>query len=169
MEDFADIDGWTLHCRRTDNCNISLSENEIPARSGSGTYIQTQYRGDKGSGFRLMKDRPIFLEGCTFQLSIDVFGYGEIMEFYADFRDARNKFHRVPAGILKHKGWKTITIPPSGIRSRRVQLNRGRDGIYLEGFYFKTENADGKLRLLLDNIISKSGPCIMETKKRPSK
>jgi hypothetical protein len=164
LEDFTKIEGWHLLLKNNTEGGIFISNNELPAKPGSGSYLHIQLSGDKESSFRLQKKEPLFLEGCTLQLSIDVFGFGDFIEFSADFRDIRNKFHRIPVGILKHKDWKTIQIPLSGIRARRIQLNRGRDGIYLEGFSFKT-GTNGKVRFLLDNLNSLSGPCVMELKK----
>ena len=168
-DDFSKTDSWSIHYRRNSFGSISASQNELPARTESGSYLKISYSGEKGSGFRLKKTPPVFLEGCTFQLSIDIFGYGDFMEFYADFRDTRNQFHRISAGIIKHRGWKTIQIPLSGIRARRIQLNRGLDGIHLEGFYIKNSITEGKLHFLLDELISVSGPCTRETKKSPLK
>ena len=167
VENFENINDWGLNYKRNFSGSAYISRNELPASASSGNYIQIRFSGVKGSGFRLARKEAILLPGCIFSITVSIFGFGDIFEFYADIRDVRNKFHRISSGILKHSGWKTITIPIAGIRSRRIQLNGGRDGIMLEGFFIKTLTGSGIVRLLLDDITVSSASCVLEHAEKP--
>ncbi|MDH5654595.1 MAG: flagellar filament outer layer protein FlaA [Spirochaetia bacterium] len=167
IDDFSSLNGWHLKHSWKFRGNLLISDYELPVRPESGSYLQIQFSGVRGSGFRLRRKETLHLLDCTHELSIEVFGFGDIFEIHADLRDVRNRFIRVPAGIQKHRGWKKISIPIKGIRSRRIRLNDSAEGIKLEGFYIKALNTNGKARLLLDEIRSKRTSCLLKTDKIP--